>query len=126
LYYALDNRPLYFRILFLMVNNLRRTVSRVRTRRFHSAFTLIFTIFGYYPFIFFGDLLRPFKLSKFVPLWEFYHHKGFERVRQDVYDRFFTPIEQRVSREQIMSLTDSFSRVSVSDQIPLWHFLCER
>ncbi len=58
--------------------------------------------------------------------WEFYHHKGFERVRQDFYDRFFTPIEQRVSREQIMGLNDSFSRVSVSDQIPLWHFLCER
>ncbi len=31
-----------------------------------------------------------------------------------------------VSREQIMGLTDSFSRVLVSDRIPLWHFLCER
>ncbi len=47
-------------------------------------------------------------------------------MRQDVYDRFFTPIEQRVSRAQIMGLNDSFSRVSVSDGIPLWHFLCER
>lgn len=126
LYYALDNRPWYFRLLFLMANSLRRTVSGVRNRRFRSAFTLIFTIFGYYPFIFLGDLLKPFKLSKLVPLWEFYHHKGFERVRQDVYDRFFTSIEQRVSRHQIMGLTDTFSRVSVSDQIPLWHFLCER
>lgn len=126
LYYALDNRPWYFRLLFRIADSLRRAVSGVRDRRFRAAFTVILAIIGYYPFIALGGLLAPFKLARWVPLWEFYRHKSFERVRQDVYDRFFTPIEQRVSRAQIIGLGDSFSRVSVSEGIPLWHFLCER
>ncbi len=49
-----------------------------------------------------------------------------ERILQDVYDRFFTRIEQRFSRRQIETLHDSFGRITVSAELPYWHFLCER
>ena len=70
--------------------------------------------------------MRPLGLSNKVPLYEFYRGKSLNRIRQDVYDRFFTSIEQRFSREQILQLSDTFASVSVSDRIPLWHFLCDR
>ena len=60
------------------------------------------------------------------PLYESYHGKTLERIRQDVYDRFFTRIEQRFTREEIMTLKDTFSNVIVSNQLPYWHFLVKR
>ena len=48
------------------------------------------------------------------------------RIEQDVYDRFFTRIEQRVTRREIETLRDTFGTVTVADGLPYWHFLCER
>jgi hypothetical protein len=73
-----------------------------------------------------GHLLRPLGLSRFVPLHEFYRGKSLLRIRQDVYDRFFTRIEQRFTKRQILSLADTFREVVVSDRPPYWHFLCCR
>jgi hypothetical protein len=71
-------------------------------------------------------VLRPFGLSRLVPLYDFYRGKSFLRIRQDVYDRFFTRIEQRFTKRRILSLADTFREVSVSDRPPYWHFLCRR
>ena len=60
------------------------------------------------------------------PLYESYHGKTLERIRQDVYDRFFTRIEQRFTKKEIMTLKDAFSNVIVSNQLPYWHFLLKR
>ena len=49
-----------------------------------------------------------------------------KRIRQEVYDRFFARIEQRFSRTQIATLNDAFTKVTISDRLPVWHFLCER
>ena len=68
----------------------------------------------------------PIGFSKYVPLYESYNGKGMERIRQDVYDRFFTSIEQRFSKKQIMELRDTFSDVIISEQLPYWHFICEK
>ena len=73
-----------------------------------------------------GNLMRPLGLSGRIPLYESYHGKSHQRIQQDVYDRFFTPIEQRFSREQILELNDSFSRIEVSERWPFWHFVCQR
>jgi hypothetical protein len=48
------------------------------------------------------------------------------RIQQDVYDRFFTRIEQRVSRAQINELRNDFTDVQISDALPYWHFLLIR
>ena len=46
--------------------------------------------------------------------------------RMLAYDRFFTSVEQRVSRSQIMKLTDTYSEVLVSPGPSYWHFVCKR
>ena len=126
LYYALDNRPVYFRVLLSTVTLIRRVLCRIRRPGLRILVARAGALLLYQPLIGVGKVLRPFKLSRYVPLYEFYHTKSLRRIEQDVYDRFFTRIEQRVSRNEIRELCDTFTHVIVSDNIPYWHFLCIR
>lgn len=126
LYYALDNRPMYFRVLLRTVTLIRRILCRIRHPGLRKLVARAGALLLYRPLIGVGRVLRPFKLSRYVPLYDFYHTKSLRRIEQDVYDRFFTRIEQRVSRNQIRELRDTFAQVIVSDNIPYWHFLCIR
>jgi SAM-dependent methyltransferase len=126
LYYALDNRPWHYRLLLKIVTGVRLALSRIRHPAFRKGFSLLATYGVYLPLITLGRLLKPFRLSSAIPLYDFYHSKSLRRIEQDAYDRFFTRIEQRVSRREILGLQDSFRRVTVSDSLPYWHFLCEQ
>lgn len=126
LYYALDNRPPHFRVLLKGVTATRAALSRVRSSTVRKGLSYAGTLGIYYPLIVLGKLAQPLGFGSHVPLYEAYHDKSFRRLEQDVYDRFFTRIEQRVSRKQILELADTFSRVTVSPHLPYWHFVCER
>ena len=124
-YYALDDRPAAWRAIFRAENEVRRVLSTIRSPRVRTATSWWLAIFVYLPFIQVGRLARPLGLSSRVPLYEFYAGKSVGRIRQDAYDRFLTPIEQRFRREQVLGLRDTFAQVVVSDQPPFWHFLCK-
>jgi SAM-dependent methyltransferase len=126
LYYALDNRPFYFRWLLGGVTAVRRRLAYIRSGTFRDVFSFFGAIFIYMPLVALGHALHPFRLSRFVPLYEFYRNKSLKRIQQDVYDRFFTRIEQRVSRAQILELRKDFAEVKISDELPYWHFLLQR
>lgn len=125
LYYSLDNRPAYFRLLLGLVTAVRLVVAKIRNPAFRAVFTWLGACFVYLPLVWLGRLLEPFGLSRHVPLYEGYKGKTLGRIRQDVYDRFFTRIEQRFSRKQIATLTDTFAEVTISERWPYWHFLCK-
>lgn len=126
LYYALDNRPAFWRGLLSAVTGVRLALSRTEGPRLRSALTWAFTIGVYLPLISLGHAVRPLGLANKVPLYEFYRGKSLRRIRQDVYDRFFTRIEQRFLKEEILALRDTFREIVVSDDPPYWHFLCRR
>ena len=126
LYYALDNRPWFFRALLRPVNVTRRVLSGIRSPLFRGAFAWGGAVGIYRPLVALGTLLRPLGLGTSVPLYEVYRGKSLERIQQDVYDRFFTRIEQRVSRAQIAELRTDFSQVRISSGLPYWHFLLTR
>jgi SAM-dependent methyltransferase len=126
LYYALDNRPVFWRGLLSAVTRVRLALSRTEGPRLRSALTWAFTIGVYLPLISLGHTVRPLGLASKVPLYDFYRGKSLRRIRQDVYDRFFTRIEQRFRKEEILALRDTFREVVVSDDPPYWHFLCRR
>jgi SAM-dependent methyltransferase len=126
LYYSLDNRPFYYRFALQAVTFARTILCRIRWAWFRRFFSWLGALFIYKPLVVLGRLLNVFGWGRYVPLFEFYQDKSLRRIEQDVYDRFFTSIEQRVSRKEILALTDVFSRVTVSDHLPYWHFLCER
>jgi len=124
LYYALDNRPAHFRWLLALVTAVRLITARIRNRAFRAAFTWLVAYLVYAPLIWLGHVLDPVGLSRYVPLHVDYKGKSLGRIQQDVYDRFFTRIEQRFTRHQIAALTDTYAKVVISDRGPYWHFLC--
>ena len=126
LYYALDNRPAHYRWLLRAVNAARLGLCRVERRRARQAIARAGARFVYQPLVELGRQLDRWDLGSQVPLYDFYRDKGLARIEQDVYDRFFTRIEQRFSRREIGTLADTFSQVHISEQLPYWHFLCER
>lgn len=122
LYYALDNRPAYFRWALRGVTAVRARLAQVRSPRVRSAVTCALAATLYVP----AAQLGRTRLARHVPLAETYAGKSFARLRQDAYDRFFTSIEQRFTRDDILGLRDTFASVTVSQGLPYWHFLCER
>jgi SAM-dependent methyltransferase len=126
LYSAFDNRPAYFRALLGPVTLVRRILCKIRQPLFRKVFSRAGALLMYRPLIYLGWLLRPLHLASHVPLYDFYHDKSLRRIEQDVYDRFFTRIEQRVTRSEILELRDTFIRIVISENLPYWHFLCMR
>lgn len=126
LYYALDNRPLHFRLILRGVTLARRALCHIENERARELVARAGALCLYRPLVALGRLLDRARLGTHVPLYDFYRDRSPARIEQDVYDRFFTRIEQRVTRRQIMELNDSFGRVIVSADLPYWHFLCER
>jgi SAM-dependent methyltransferase len=125
LYYALDNRPFYFRLFLKMVTSIRKAVSRIKDPSFRNGFSSFTAWTVYLPLVYLGKIVKPFGLSHLVPLYEAYNGKRVQRIKQDVYDRFFTGIEQRFTKKQILELNKEFDKVTVSDHLPYWHFKCE-
>lgn len=124
LYYSLDNRPYVWRAILLGVTLVRSVLSAIKSEGARSALTGAITWLVYLPLIAAGMFMQLFNLGKYVPLYDFYHDKTVKRIKQDVYDRFFTRIEHRYSRAEIAGLKDTFREVTVSENLPYWHFLC--
>lgn len=125
LYYALDNRPAYYRALLSIVTPVRRALSNLRDRRIRNVLALVIAATVYLPLSWLGTLLGEHGRNR-VPLADTYAGKSLRRLQQDAYDRFFTGIEQRFTRTQILGLRDTYAEVAVSDGLPYWHFLCRR
>jgi SAM-dependent methyltransferase len=124
LYYALDNRPFHFRALLAAVTLTRKSLVKIRSSAFRSLFSKIIAAGVYLPIVLIGKLLKPIGLSHFIPL-EYYEGMSISRIQQDVYDRFFTSIEQRFTKKQILELRKSFETITISEHLPYWHFKCE-
>jgi ubiquinone/menaquinone biosynthesis C-methylase UbiE len=121
LYYALDNRPRWFRAIWRLSNLMRLMISRLPpTGKLFTSQFLAAAI--YWPFARFAALLERAGLSsKMVPL-QAYRDRDFYVMRTDAYDRFCTRLEQRFSRQQIeqMLLESGFEAIAFSNDPPFW------
>lgn len=126
LYYALDNRPWYFRALLRPVTWLRLALARVRGPRSRGLLSWLLAALVYWPVSVAGRVLQPLGSDRWLPLAEAYTGKSLGRLRQDAYDRFFTRIEQRFRRVEIEALAPEIGSVTVSEGQPYWHFVVER
>ena len=126
LYYALDNRPWYFRGILSTVTAVREVLARVRRPSLRTAITWLITLSVYWPVSVLGRWLAPLGAARWLPLAEAYAGKSVRRLRQDVYDRFFTAIEQRFTRREIESWAADLGDIRVSERQPYWHFLITR
>ena len=121
LYYALDDRPAWFRALWRATDQVRKGISRLpfRVRR---VVTGGIAVAVYWP------LARAARISERagrdptnIPL-AFYRHASLYTMRTDALDRFGTRLEQRFSRPQIesMMIDAGLDNIRFSESPPFW------
>jgi SAM-dependent methyltransferase len=121
LYYALDNRPWWYRATWRLSNTLRIAISAL-PQPVRLEMSQIIAITVYWPL---ARLARLVELAGFspssIPL-ESYRNRDFYVMRTDAYDRFCTKLEQRFTRAQIeqMLIDAGFEKIRFSDSVPFW------
>jgi ubiquinone/menaquinone biosynthesis C-methylase UbiE len=121
LYYAFDNRPLWYRLLWNASETARGVISRLPTRaRFLAAEAVAATV--YYP------LARTARVAERAGLpvahfpLAFYRNSAYYTMRTDALDRLGTQLEQRFTRAQITEMMQAagLERISFRDGAPYW------
>jgi SAM-dependent methyltransferase len=121
LYYAFDNRPGWFRLLWRMSELIRALVSRL-PHGMRYVMSQVIAAFVYWPLARFAGLMESLGVDvKNFPLAP-YRHWGFYVMRTDALDRFGTRLEQRFSRVEIQRMMESagLERVVFSENNPYW------
>ena len=121
LYYALDNRAWWYRLLWRLSDPFRRVISSLPYWLKHAVCDVI-ALTVYWPLVSMARLAE--KLGFNGDAWPlaYYRDKSFYSMRTDALDRFGTRLEQRFSREEIRGLLEAggFRDVIFSDKPPYW------
>ncbi len=121
LYYAFDNRPLWFRAIWRCSDLLRNIISRLPFGWKKFICDLI-AAFVYLPLARFSGILsrRGFSVEH-VPL-SYYRNTGFYTMRTDALDRFSTRLEKRFTKKRLLEMLEEsgLENVRVSDSAPYW------
>jgi SAM-dependent methyltransferase len=121
LYYAFDNRPAWFRMVWMVSNGGRRLISRLPfPLRFAVSQAIAATV--YLPLARTAAVVERMGLDvSNVPL-SFYRDSSFYVMRTDALDRFGTRLEQRFTRDEIGQLMEraGLCRIHFSDDPPFW------
>ena len=121
IYYALDNRPFWFRAIWKASNVARLLISRLpHGPKFLVSQVIAATI--YWPVARTSTILSRLGISTgSIPL-EAYKDRSFYAMRTDAYDRFCTSLEKRFTRAQInqMLVDAGFEGIIFSEQVPFW------
>ena len=121
LYYAFDNRPGWFRLLWRMSDIVRQGISRMPKP---ARYLLSQVIAGliYWPLARLGLVLD--RLSLLPSAWPlaYYREKSFYVMRNDSLDRFGTRLEKRFTRGQIKAMIEAsgFVDIRFSETPPFW------
>lgn len=121
LYYALENRPWWFRALWQASDLVRLGVARLPYGMRYAVSQLL-AIGIYWPL---ARIARILERIGHLPLnWPlaYYRDKAFYVMRTDALDRFGTRLEQRFTRDQIhaMLMASGFRDIRFSDRSPYW------
>lgn len=130
LYYNLDNRGLFHKLLFHSSNLMRKIISQMpggvkRTVCDVLAFTI------YVPFVLISKLATaiglPSKAVDTIPL-SWYRDKSIQVIRNDSLDRFGTPLERRFSKKEIQQQLQLLgcSEITFGDKAPFWRVVAKK
>ena len=121
LYYAFDNRPVWFRMLWRVSNMGRLVIARLPAW-LRIVFADMTAVLCYWPLARTALLLERcgYDVSSF-PL-AFYRDLSFYTMRTDAFDRFGTRVEHRFTRQQITRMMTAAGLVDIrfSDRAPYW------
>jgi SAM-dependent methyltransferase len=125
LYYALENKPLAYRVVWKTSNGFRIVISRM-PKAIKQVTADLIAVLVYFPFARFAKLLSRLNLSSSnVPLHH-YKNLSFHVMRNDALDRFGTTLEQRFTQEQIRQMLEragfESGSIKFSESEPYWTF----
>jgi SAM-dependent methyltransferase len=121
LYYSLDNRPRWFRVVWRAADVARRIISRLPFRLRAAASTAIAAV-AYWPLSRAGRLLRSLGVpTANLPL-SIYVDQSWATLKADSLDRFGTSVEHRFSRAQIEEMMRDVGLVDIRfrEEQPYW------
>lgn len=121
LYYAFDNRPLWFRSLWKLSDLVRKLVSRFPAPAKYVGTFLIAGIV-YLPLARFARVVERVGGPVEVFPLSYYRNRSFYLMRADAYDRFGTSLEQRFTRNEIeeMMVRSGLERIAFAPTPPHW------
>jgi len=121
LYYALDNRPWWYRAIWRLSNLVRLMISSLPPR-LRLIVSQIIAVAVYWPLARLSALVERAGYSPAAIPLESYRDRKLYVMRTDAYDRFCTRLEQRFTRQQIEQMLTSagFGQIRFSDQVPYW------
>lgn len=125
LYYNLENKPTYYKLIFEGVNLVRRVISAMPRPIRHLSATIIAAVV-YWPLARLSKVLS--KLGRDTANLPLHHYASmpFVMLANDALDRFGTSLEQRFSKAQITEMLHAadfdLSTLNFSDIEPFWTF----
>lgn len=126
-YYAFDNRPIWFVSLWHLTNLARKTICLLPSKLRFFVCDLIAS-FVYWPMAKFACLLDALQLPvKNLPL-SYYRKASFYTMRTDALDRFGTVIENRYTKMEVEDMLSEagFENIGFSDKEPFWCAVCNK
>lgn len=121
LYYAFDNRPVWFRLVWRGSDVVRRIVSGAPMPLRYGMSQVIAAVV-YYPLARLSRVLAQWGVNVAgIPL-SAYREQSFYTMRTDALDRFGTRLEQRFSRKAIQGMMEEagLHQIVFSDSVPYW------
>jgi len=121
LYYSFDNRPIWYRWVWLGSDVARRLISRIPPNTKQIVTDAIAALI-YWPLARLSSLLEKLGADpSLIPL-SYYRKHSFFTMRTDARDRFGTPRERRFSRREIDSMMREagLSQIQFSNSAPYW------
>ena len=125
LYYNLENKPTFYKLIFKVVNVVRKVISGL-PQRIKQIITSAIAAVVYWPLARFSKVLSKFGINNSnIPLHH-YADMPFVMLANDALDRFGTTLEQRFSKVDITEMLRAagfdVSTLKFSDIEPYWTF----
>ncbi len=124
LYYDLQDKGILFKVIFKLTDLLRLVISRFPTPLKKITCDLL-AILIYMPLIYLARFLKFLglnKIARLLPLHS-YTNKSFYIVRNDALDRFGTRLEQRFSKQEMLTMMQNagLAEIRISPGVPYYH-----
>jgi ubiquinone/menaquinone biosynthesis C-methylase UbiE len=121
LYYAFDNKPRWYRLIWQMSEVVRNVVSRLPFP-VKYALSQAIAMAVYFPLARLALVAEKLGCNvESLPL-SYYRERGFYVMRTDALDRFGTRLEKRFTRSQITLMLEAagFVKIRFSETMPFW------
>jgi len=120
LYYAFDNRPAWFRMIWRLSDWVRRSISALPFS-IRSALCDVIAALVYWPLARLSKRLEALGVDVGLFPLSSYRNRSFYSMRTDALDRFGTRLEKRFTRKQIRCMMEAagFERIAFSES-PCW------